>query len=273
MNNLIVGLMIFLFPVIVNAQDTIVKRNGEKIQCIVKEIGTTEIKYIIEEINPDVLIAIKKDEVDQIIFSNGNIQKFESEEELQESIEQNSADLFVMQKKNALKIDFLSPINNTLSLTYERCLKPGRSLEFSLGAVGIGFAEKEDNASGILFRGGYKLVRSPDFYLKGMRYAHILKGPYAKLEFDFASYKIDGQTDPFSSERENYNLTKWAFLLVLGNQWIFSDNFVIDLYSGLGVGKNNLPDLDWTYPYGFSTLGKEFPMAASFGIRFGFLIK
>jgi hypothetical protein len=171
-----------------------------------------------------------------------------------------------------LKIDFISPVNNVLSLTYERCLTPGRTVEFSLGAVGIGIAQKDDNASGILFRGGYKLIRSPDHYIKGMRYAHILKGLYSKFEFDFASYHIEGYKELFS-EREEYTLTKWAILLVLGSQYVFNDNFLIDTYAGFGFGRNNLEELDWTYPYGFTTLDKSMPLAFSMGIRLGFLIK
>lgn len=258
---------------VLNAQDRIIKKSGDEIKCTVKEIGTTEIKYIQEEFNPDILFSIEKKEVKKIIFADGKELEITQEKELQETIEKNSEDIFLIQKKNALKFDFISLASNVFSLTYERCLEPGRSIEFSLGAVGLGFAEKDDDASGLLFRGGYKLMRSPDHYLRGMRYAHILKGPYAKLEFDFASYGIKGYKDVFSGEKEEYTLTKWAFLLVLGSQWVFNDNFLIDIYSGIGIGRNNLEELDWTYPYGFTTLGKRMPLAMSFGVRMGFLIK
>jgi hypothetical protein len=253
------------------AKDTIIKRNGEKIICTVKEIGTAEIKFVREEFKPDLLFSIEKKEIDRIIYSDGQMQKFEAETGLHENIERNSDELFQIQKKNILKMDVLSPIANTTSLTYEKCLKPGRSLEFSLGVVGLGLSEKHDNSSGILFRGGYKLMRNPDFYLRGMRYAHIMKGPYIKFEFDFASYSLESYKDIFE-ERKNYTLTKWALLVVFGNQWVFNDNFTVDLYYGIGPGKNNLDHLDWSYPYGFTTLGKDFPLAFSFGLRCGFLI-
>jgi len=254
------------------AKDTIVKRNGEKIICTVKEIGTAEIKYVREEYKPDLIFSIEKKEIDRIIFADGQTQKFEAEIGIYENVERNSEELYKIQKKSILKMDVLSPIANTTSLTFERCLKPGRSLEFSLGAVGLGLSEKKDKASGILFRGGYKLMRSPDFYLRGMRYAHILKGPYIKFEFDFASYHIESYKDIFE-DRESYTLTKWALLMVFGNQWVFNDNFAVDLYYGIGPGKNNLEHLDWSYPYGFITFGKGFPLAFSFGLRCGFLIK
>lgn len=251
-------------------QDTIFQRKGEIIICKVKEIGISEVKYIRNDFNPDLLFSISKNDIAKIVYADGKEQAFEIQSEIAGNIEQNSQDLFQIQKKNAIKIDFISLANNTFCLTYEGCLKPARTLELSLGVIGIGFAEKEDNASGIFFRGGYKLIRSPDFYLKGMRYAHIMKGPYLKFEFDFASYGIEGYKDLFES-KEKYTLTKWAFLMVFGNQWVFNDAFVVDLYSGIGIGKNNLEDLDWSYPYGFTTLGSGFPMAFSLGVRCGFL--
>ncbi|MGQ8338792.1 hypothetical protein ACUNWD_19700 [Sunxiuqinia sp. A32] len=256
-------------------QDTIYQRNGEKIICTIKELGVTEIKYSLEEYNEGLLFVIGKKDIEKIVFSNGKVQTFAQNNNLEETAEQNSGEIFQTQKKDALKIDFLSLVANTTSLTYERCLKPGRSVEFSIGAVGLGFADMEDRASGILLRGGYKFIRSPNFYMDGMRYAHILKGSYVKLEFDFASYKVTGKDflDIFNDQKERYTLTKFAFLVVIGKQWVFDNSFVVDLYSGVGVGNNNLDDLDNTYPYGFTTLGDSFPLALSLGLRLGLLVK
>lgn len=253
-------------------QDSIILRNGKIIIGTVKEIGTSEIKYSTPEYKADLLFSIAIKDVLKVAFSDGKTKLFDIQPELSENIEQNSMELFKIQKKNAIKIDFLGLANNMLSLTYERCLKPARALEFSLGFVGLGVAEKDDNASGILFRGGYKLTRSPEFYIKGMRYAHIMKGPYLKFEFDFASYSIESYNYSYL-EPGKYTLTKWAFLMVFGKQWVYNDNFVVDLYSGIGLGRNNLEDIDFSFPYGFSTFGKEFPIAFSFGLRFGFLLK
>lgn len=260
-------------PDISSKNDSIFRRDGIIILGNVKEIGVTEIKYSNPDFDRDLLFALPKNQIRKIVFFDGKVQEFDVQADLSENMEQNSQELFLIQKKNALKIDFLSLATNTLSLTYERCLKPGNSLEFSLGVVGLGFADMEDNASGFLFRGGYKLIRSPEFFIRGMRYAHVMKGPYLKMEFDFATYGIDGNKDLFSSQREHYNLTKWALMLVVGKQWVFNDNFVTDLYWGAGIGSNNLEELDISYPYGFTTFGDGFPLAFSFGLRLGFLLK
>ncbi len=258
-----------------NPQDTIYKRNGEVIICKVKEIGTTEIKYASSEFKSDLLFAIEKNEIDRIVFADGKVQTFERQKALAETIERNSEELYQTQRKSAIKIDFLSPAVNTTSLTYERCTRPGQSLEFSVGAVGLGFADWDEKASGVLIRGGYKFMRNPDFYMRDMRYAHILKGRYLKTEFDFASYQVETDRYAFDFENkiEKYNLTKWAILIVFGNQWVFNDIFLIDLYSGIGLGSNNQSELDDSYPYGFTTLGSDVPLSFSFGLRIGFLLK
>lgn len=249
------------------AADSIYTRNGMIIICKVKEIGTTEIKYLQPDINSEVLYNIETSKIDRIVFSNGQVQSFSGVD----SIEKNSQDLFETQKRKALKIDFISLAASSLYLTYEQCLKPGQSVEFSAGYIGIGPGMGNENPSGIMLRGGYKLMRNPDFYLKGMRYSHILKGAYLKLELDFASYSVDNDNSSNSADR--INNTKFAGMVVLGNQWVYSDRFLIDLYSGIGIGTNNLKDDDTTYPYGFAVLPDTFPLAFSVGLRLGFLFK
>jgi hypothetical protein len=270
---LLIILMITAIANIASGQDQIFKRNGDIINGLVKEIGTTEIKYVQPDINKDVIFIIEKKSVEKIIFSGGKEYKIDFLESSRESTEENSNDLFLIQRKNAMKFDFLSPIFNTTSITYERSLRPGASMEFTAGAIGLGFGENTDKASGILLKGGYKFLRSPDHYLRGMRYAHILKGRYIKMEFDFASYRSDSYIwNYYTGERKARETTnKWALLMVLGSQSVFSDSFIIDTYFGLGFGKSNNNDLDSISGHGFGAGNGEVPFAASAGIRIGFL--
>lgn len=257
----------------VTAPDTIFTRDGNTITCKIREIGVSEIRYVQPQLNPDVVMVIEKKKVARIVYANGTEQLFEAEAAAPETIEQNSEELFALQRKNALKLDVLALAANNLTLTYERSLRPGRSIELTAGAIGLGFGMKEEHAAGILLKGGYKFARNPDFYLGGMRYAHILKGRYLKLELDFASYSVEAEREFFSYEKEKYAITKFAFLVVLGNQWVYDDKFLIDVYSGIGIGTNSLEDNDLSYPYGFATLGDELPLAFSLGVRMGFLFK
>ncbi len=277
MNKLTITALILIFSCFtiwaqVPEQDTIFTRDGETILCKIKEIGTSEIRYVQPQIKEDVIVAILKNDVERIVYSNGVEQTFNKANTRIETIEQNSEDLFAIQKNKALKLDILGLAVNTLSLTYEQCLRPGRSIEFSAGAIGLGFGLKEEEAAGVLLRGGYKFMQNPDHFLTGMRYAHILRGRYVKLELDFAAYDLKSNKELFG-DKENYSITKFAFLIVLGEQWVFDDLIVVDMYSGIGIGTNNLDNLDWSYPYGFTTLGEDLPMAFSAGLRIGILLK
>lgn len=244
-----------------HAQDRIVKRDGEVIECKVLEVGSEEIKYSLAEYNFQVQFAIHKKQVDKIVFENGQELTIDHAAAAREDAESNSADLFLVQNKNAVKVNFLSPLSGITTLSYERALRPGQSIEFSAGIIGLGFQNPND-ALGLGLQAGYKFIRSPDYYLEGMRYAHILKGGYVRPELDFASYEL---------REKDRHVTKFAVLLNIGKQWVFSDVFLVDLYFGIGYGYSNAREFeDW--PYFIAVGTDDVPIAAAWGLRIGFLL-
>jgi hypothetical protein len=156
------------------AQDLIMKKNNELIKCKIKEIGLDEIKYNLPEYSQDVLLSIDKDDIVKIIFENGKEMEFQKKMTNPETYREN--------KKNIIKVDFLSPLTGNTTFAYEHSLRPGRSVEASLGIIGLGIDPGEKNPGGAFIKFGYKFIKDPDFYLRGMRYAHILKGGYIKPE-------------------------------------------------------------------------------------------
>lgn len=266
---LMVLLSLVLINPILKSQDKLILRDGKTIECKVAEIGSDEIKYTVADYDSNVIIGIKKSKVDKIVFANGKEMVIDHLEAAKESMETNSGELFHIQKRNALKMEFLSPLNSVVAISFERCIKPGSSWEATLGVVGIGF-ENPDDALGFAMKGRYKLIKSPDFYLEGMRYAHILKGKYLAPELLFATYK--GTSSGWDGT-EDYTRVKFAALINIGNQWVFNDAFLLDLYLGLGYGYSNNEEFASTYPYVFSVAGEDFPLAFSWGFRIGLLIK
>jgi hypothetical protein len=258
---------------IINAQDTIVKITGEIIGCKVVEIGTDQIKYKVADLQSDILFGIDKAEVDKIVFANGEELVIDHLIGARQTVEMNSDQLFKIQKKNDIKLNFLSPMNSVLTFSYEKAIKPGASWEATLGIVGIGF-DNPDDAVGFAMMGRYKFFQSPDYYLKGMRYAHILKGRYVAPELLFASYQ--GKVQDWNNNIEkSYSRVKFAVLINFGKQWVFDDLFLIDTYGGIGYGYTNdrLDDGNLPYPYIFTVLSQKFPLALSYGFRIGFLFK
>ena len=228
-----------------------------------EEIGFEEIKYTLSEFGPDLQFGILKSKVDKIIFEDGKEMLIDHLEFARETSEMNSADLFLVQRKNAFKMAFFSPLTGVTAFSYERALKPGRSMEFTLSLIGLGFNNPED-AAGLGLKAGYKFIRSPDHYIRGMRYAHILKGAYVKPECSFAMYTL---------RSKNEDVVKAALMVNIGKQWVFSDIFLVDLYIGGGYGMTSSRIEDPEYPHDFIVVDPEFPLALDAGFRLGFLIK
>ncbi len=123
----------FIFSIAtgVSAQDMIIKKNADTLNCKVREIGSEEIKYNLPEYSPDLMFTITKEKISKLIFENGKEMTFQNEMDNP----MNYAD----QNKNAIKIDFLSPLTGNTTFAYERSIKPGQSLEATLGIIGLGF--------------------------------------------------------------------------------------------------------------------------------------
>ena len=246
--------------------DQIIQHDGKIIVCEVREIGDDEIKYVMEGFRSSLVFGIDKNKVKRIIFSDGREMNFSDSMFGKENYSQ--------QRKNALKFHFFSPLTGATAFSYERSLKPGKSIEMGLGIIGLGEDIADNDASGVYLNVGYKFIKDPDFYIKGMRYAHILKGAYFKPELSFSiysytdnSYNWENNT-PLNNER---NVRMGAFILNVGKQWVLSNRFLIDWYlgAGYGFGKNN--ESYHSNHYAFIGSTSDTPFVASSGFRIGFL--
>lgn len=251
------------------AQDQIHKKNDEVISCKVKEIGLDEIKYSLPEFDPDVFFSIDKDVVKKVVFANGK--------EMDIKTEITNPENYVNNHKNAVKVDFMSPLTGNTTFYYERSLKPGRSIEAGLGIIGLGINVGDRNAAGFFTKIGYKFIKSPDFYLRGMKYAHILKGAYFKPELliGYYAYDQDVYYDSYyysypSSERTNVAMA--ALFLNFGKQWVVDNSFLVDFFFGVGYGFDS-GDYDEGYHFGYVGGAEEFPIAAEAGLKIGWLFK
>lgn len=259
---------LFLLSTLIFAQgkygDRLVQRNGKVIVCQVREIGDDEIKYVMEGYRDDLVFGIDKNKVTTIIFADGR------QIELSDSMY--GAENYAGQNKNALKFYFFSPLFGASTFGYERSLSPGRSIELALGIIGLGTENTTFKESdGFHFNIGYKFIKDPDFYVKGMRYAHILKGSYFKPELAFSSYNYIDKGFLYYNEQTALkgDVLMGAFILNVGKQWVYSDRFLIDWFVGAGYGFGD--NSGNTYHYGFSGGNKDFPMVFKGGFKVGLL--
>lgn len=267
--------MFLLFCVSAFSQDIILKTNDEMIKCKIKEVGLDEVKYMLPEYSQDVLFSIDKDKISKIIFENGEEMTFQKEMTNPANYADNN--------KNAIKVEFMAPLVGNTSFSWEHSMKAGRSLEATLGIVGLGIDNSDENPGGVFMKFGYKFIKSPDFYLRGLRYAHLLKGSYVKPEIMLGlvghdEYEWHDNYDPYGywSSYETHNresIFGGAVQVVFGKQWIFDNVFAIDTYAGIGYGFTSTSGHEEYYHYGFMVPDNEFPVAFSAGLRLGILIK
>jgi hypothetical protein len=272
----------FFIAIAASAQDTLYKRNGEVVVVKIKEVGLDELKYKLLDYEDGPMISIAKENLIKVVYANGKVEYL--------SKEMDNPENYAGQKKNAIKTDFISPLRDNLSFIYERSIRPGRSIEFNLGVVGVGIGTREwDQSSGAFFRVGYKFIKSPDYYLRGMKYSHLLKGGYVRPDFILGSYSIVRKVDnsyynplpPYnyiqSVTESTRKVTYGAIHITLGKQWVYDDFFLVDIFAGIGyaISESNSDDPDdlYTVAYGITGGGSQTPLSASAGFRVGFLFK
>lgn len=267
-----ITVFLFLLATLIFAQgrfsDKLIQRNGKTIVCQVREIGDDEIKYVMEGYRDDLVFGIDKNKVVKVIFADGR------EMDIADSMY--GRENYAEQNKNALKFHFFSPLSGATAFSYERSLKPGRSIEAGLGIVGVGYMDESiKDASGFYTSLGYKFIKDPDFYVKGMRYAHILKGSYVKPELAFAIYSYHRNRYYWYNGNEQIlneksSVTKGAFIINVGKQWIFSDRFLIDWHFGAGYGFKD--EGAYNDPnYGFLVGDHDYPLVVNGGFKIGIL--
>jgi len=271
--------LMFFCAVAVLAQDKIYKKDQTVIECKVIEVGLDEVKYKETDIQDSPIISVAIESLLKVELSNGRVIEFK------DPLTDPSS--YVDDKKSAFKMHFFSPLLEHMSFAYERSIKPGRSFETTLGLIGVGFDSDEYNkSSGVALAAGYKFMRTPDFYSKRFKYAHILKGAYIKPQLLLSIYRNE-YTESFYYGPGSVNGTRetdivaGAFIINLGKQVIFDNFFLIDWSFGLGYGFSNQNDIDdgefnesWrANHYGFLLGDDTFPIAVSASFKIGVLLK
>ena len=253
-------------------QDKIYTRNGAVIPAKVEEIGLNEVKYY-EWQKDGPLLSLAVDVLVKVELENGRVIEFKDPLTDPES----DAD----QKKSALKLNFLSPLFESLNFSFERSIRPGRSFETELGLIGVGFNTDEfDNSSGIHLAAGYKFLRTPDFYSERMKYSHILKGGYVKPQVLLSIYNNEYYTTYISGGQQwvEDDVVSGAFVINLGKQVVYDNTFLIDYSFGVGYGftSQDYDDFDEYYnwrpnQYGFFLAGEDVPLVLKFNLKIGLL--
>lgn len=248
----------------ISAQDKIIKKNKKVIECTITEVGSVEIKYKLPDFPSDIIFSIDKEKVRKVIFSNGKVLEFKSEFENEENYSDN--------RLNAIKFQLFSPVQGFTSLGYEKSIKAGRTIEGTLGIIGLGMDNLDEEPIGLFFKFGYKFLKTPDFYLRNMRYSHLLKGSYVKPELGIVLFERYNHIYDYANQNsvpKRVSEFSMAFQLIFGKQWIFDNIFLVDMNFGFGYALSNRNEPSIHYAY--SVMGNDFPICFSSALKIGFL--
>ena len=276
MKSLSLMILCLMIGLSVVGQDKIYKKDKSVIECKVVDIGSNEVKYLDPDMTDGPTISIDVDLIFKIVLSSGRVIEFKNP--------LNDPNSYTENKKNAIKMHFLSPLLEYLAFSYEKSIKPGRSFESGIGFIGVGFdTNLSHKSSGIAVSSGYKLMKTPDFYSQRYKYAHILKGSYIKPELLLSVYRNEYERSFFfrpSSQQDikKQDIVAGALVINIGKQVVYDNLFLIDYSFGLGYGFSNQNggingEFDGSFRanhYGF-ILGDDVPIAVTFKIKIGFL--
>ncbi len=287
MKYLLVLLLVGFFCSTAFSQDIIFKRNGTQVKGKIIEVGTSEIKYKLPD-NPDgPLYAMDKNTISKVVYENGRIENYVNDIK--------DAENYSGQLRRALKFDFLAPLIGYSQFSYEQSTGVGKSYEVSLGIIGLGkrtqldyydnsFRSVKRKQAGLFASAGYKFNKLPDFLFGRTRFSHIMQGAYAKPVFYLGHYSENqviykSATNTYVVDKQK--VTFGALQIEFGNQFVFGEKFLMDLYWGLGYGADNKNknnentfggDIS-AFNYANARLGKSPGFSTTFGLKAGLLIK
>lgn len=214
------------FSVSTQAQDIIEFKDNKKVEAKVLLVTSEYIEYRYHDMPNGPIFEVNVMELNKIRFSNGTIHNFDNSPVSDEIF-------YAGNKRNIIKLNFLQLITNTTELHYERSLRPGLSLEGSVGIIGIGINSGDFDHSGFFVKFAPRIIKQPNSQRHFNRNTHILRGFFIKPELMIGHYKE--KIDDYYQVRE-FSSPFFTLSILLGNQFVFSNTFSLELYGGAGIG-------------------------------------
>jgi hypothetical protein len=226
------------------AQDVIIKKNGDKINVVIKELSDTEVKYTNYKDPNGIIFTMDRALIREIKFSYGG--------KIKEEGPNQDESYYIDDKRNNIKLNFTAISVGWGILTYERSLNPSSSIEASIKIPGLGITRDDQKLSGLGLNAGYKLKLGSIFQKEGYRPKHLLHGKYFRPNLGYTFTKTTNENGSgLGNDRATVNRSFINFGLDFGSQYILNNVVSLDWYFGFhyyggGIDKivqngNNIP--------------------------------
>ncbi|MDX2172585.1 MAG: hypothetical protein SFY56_05650 [Bacteroidota bacterium] len=242
--------MVFICLVSMSQGDTMFLQKNKKITCKIYEINEYEIKYKRAEALDGPIYSVDKSNVIKYCLANGFCELLTPDEL---SLENQHKE--ILGNRQVVKIHPFSSAGSHIGFAYEKVIKIGMNLD-----IEAGYINSNINPYVNIFGGGYygnifqygfylkpgvKFFLGQDFYIKGLKYAHPLKGRYIKLDLAISNVNYDniaftnynGTTYPYVPTPPLYtdiNTLAYGGFVNYGRQFILGNILTMDYYIGVG---------------------------------------
>lgn len=242
--------------------DTLYTKKNQKIACKIIEITEYDIVYSLPD-GPR--YVVNKASVIKYTLASGY-----SEILLPDELSIENEHMEIIKNRQVIKTSPFSLINNHISLSYEKVIKVGMNLDMEVGYINNSLnsspifpntpfvnAQYSSNGSyysspvfysGAYVKPGLKFFMGKDYSVKGLKYAHPLKGPYMRLDFalsfinfqnvsrfEFAQQSYPyGPPTPIRKISTNVNSIAYGGFVNFGRQFILGNLLTMEFYVGFG---------------------------------------
>jgi len=239
--------LIFICLLSVSQSDTLFFQKGKKIACKIYEIGEYEIKYKRLEALDGPTYFVDKSTIKKYCLTSGFCETITYDEL---SLEQEHKE--ILGNRQVIKINPFSFAFSHIGIGYEKVIKVGMNLDFEAGYINsqinpqINIFGLNNNGnifnSGFYFKPGVKFFLGQDFSVKGLKYAHPLKGRYIKLDLAVSNVNYNDVSRTYSSYYHGASKTVYSDVRTIayggfvnfGRQFILGNLFTIEYYYGIG---------------------------------------
>lgn len=255
----------------VSAQDILYYKTGKTKEVHITEFGLNEVKFILPNVERQIVYSVSKVDLSRVVFEDGTIEVIIDELA--------NPDLYLDNRKLALKFNFVSPLLGNTVFALEKNIRPGLSMEYALNIIGLGSDINDRKSSGLGFRIGPKYIFMSDYKIDGQRYSHVLQGLYLRPElvvgfYNEKLYQYENSRGTYSYGQTKPSNTRYGmFFVSLGKQYVFNNRFLTDFYMGVGYGLANTNGNNNEYHhYGFFGESKSLSLGVTGGFRIGILL-